>query len=330
MTPRILGPRALASCASALAASATMAHASENGASVYLLGSGGPGAAVMPPVQGVFLNNEIYTLKAEGGGSKAFPIGGGVVADLDIDLVADFATLLWVPTTDLAGGVLALGIVVPIGQATADASAVITGPRGGSRTFNTSDSDATLGDPLITAMWGWKKGNTHIQLSGIVNIPAGDYREDQLANLAFHRWAGDVSLAATWLNEEKGWDVSGKAGLTFNGENDYTQYTTGTELHLEGAVEKKFNKTFSAGLIGYHFQQLSGDHGPGAVLGPFKGEVTGVGATAAYNFVMANRPATLRLSAASEFDAVNRPEGQSLWLTLSVPIHMRLPPGAGR
>jgi hypothetical protein len=43
----------------ALAAGAHQAQASEGGASLYLLGSGGPGNAVMPPLRGVFFDNEV-------------------------------------------------------------------------------------------------------------------------------------------------------------------------------------------------------------------------------------------------------------------------------
>jgi hypothetical protein len=83
------------------------------------------------------------------------------------------------------------------------------------------------------------------------------------------------------------------------------------------------------GLQAYHFDQLSGDSGEGAVLGPCKGRVTAAGAHAAYNFkLMGKIPATLRLHATSEFDARNRPEGHSIWLDFSMPLHVSMPPGA--
>jgi hypothetical protein len=85
---------------------------------------------------------------------------------------------------------------------------------------------------------GWKRGKVHFTVSGLVNIPVGYYREDQLANLSFHRWAGDLSTAVSWHDDESGWDVSGKAGVTFNGKNDYTDYNSGNDFHVEGAVEK--------------------------------------------------------------------------------------------
>lgn len=317
-----------ATFAGALCAQA--ARASEGGASIYLLGSGGPGAAVMPPLEGVFFANTAYYYEGKGGGGRNFLVGGNLVAGLKAKILADFATALWVPTTDLAGGTLALGAALPVGDPRVNVSAVITGPLGNSFNLSRSDRQAVMGDPLLTAMLGWTNGDVHIQASTFVNVPIGQYRHDKLANLAFHRWAGDASLAATWRNETSGWDVSGKAGFTFNGENHYTDYDTGTEFHLEGSVEKILSPALSLGVQAYYFNQVSGDSGAGAKLGDFEGEVTGVGATGAYNFKIADKiPATLRLHAFHEFNAKNRLEGDSVFLDFSMPLYVKLPPGAG-
>jgi hypothetical protein len=309
----------------ALAAGAHQAQASENGASLYLLGTGGPGNAVMPPLQGVFFDNEVYYYKGGGGGGKEFPLGGKVVAGLDAKILADFATVLWVPTTNLGGVTVALGAALPFGEPDVNVDAVLTGPRGAQVSVSTSDSAFVVGDPIVTGMLGWKKGDVHYQISTMLNVPIGDYRKDELANLAFHRWAFDSSFAVSWHDPKSGWDVSGKAGLTLNGENPYTDYTTGTEMHLEAAVEKTFSPQWSAGLQGYYFKQVSADHGVGAVLGPYQGEVTGVGATAAYTFKIGHMPATLRARAFTEFNATNRMEGDSFWLGLSVPLSLKMP-----
>lgn len=309
------------------AALAAPAQASESGASVYLLGSGGPGAAEVPPIQGVFLVNTLYHYDGKAGGDRQFTVGGNLVAGLKANINADFATVIWVPTTDLAGGVLAVGAVVPLGDVAVDVSAVVTGPRGRAVSLSRSDDAFIVGDPLLTAMLGWKTGDLSVTASTLINIPIGDYRAGRLANLAFHRWAVDASLAATW--KKSGWDLSGKAGFTFNGENDFTDYDTGTEFHVEGAIEKTLSPAFSLGVQAYHFNQVSGDSGPGATLGAFKGRVTGVGVTGAYHFkIMDKIPATLRLHAITEFDARNRLEGDSVFLDFSMPLAVKMPPGA--
>ncbi len=55
--PKIAGIRLSAALATIGLLGAAPAHASESGSSFYLLGSGGPGAALLPPLQGVFFDN---------------------------------------------------------------------------------------------------------------------------------------------------------------------------------------------------------------------------------------------------------------------------------
>ncbi len=61
-----------------------------------------------------------------------------------------------------------------------------------------------------------------------------------------------------------------------------TDYTTGTELHLEGAVIQHLPSGFSFGAGGYHYRQVTGDSGSGARLGSFEGRVTAVGPVLGY------------------------------------------------
>ncbi len=311
-----------------LAAGALMAQqaqASEGGASVYLLGSGGPEAAEAPPLKGVFFANTAYYYWGSAAGGKQFPVGGNIVAGLDAKIAADFPTVLWVPSTNFAGGVLGLGAALPVGDPMANVSAVITGPLGHQFGVSASDSALIVGDPILTALLGWKSDKTSVQVSTLVNIPIGDYRDGQLANLAFHRWAVDASSALTWHDDKSGWDLSAKTGLTFNGTNPATHYKTGTELHVEASVEKTLSPAWSAGLQGFYFQQVTGDSGSGATLGPFKGRDLGAGANVAYHFMLGKMPATLRLHGTGEFDVANRLQGAAVWLDFSVPLKLVLP-----
>jgi len=280
----------------------------------------------MPPLQGVFMNNQGYYYNGGAQGGKDFVVGGKVVAGLNAQVAADFLTVLWVPTTNTLGGAtFAVGGALPVGDPMVHVSAVVTGPGGNTISLASSDSAFVVGDPLATAALGWKTGDLHIQLSTIINIPIGDYREGALANLAFHRWAEDGSLAATWHNDKSGWDLSGKAGFTFNGTNTDTDYKTGTEFHIEGSLEKALSPQWSLGAQAYYFHQVTPDSGSGARLGAFEGEVTGVGGTAAYHLKLGKMPATLRLSGFDEFEATNRLQGYSLWLGLSVPLSLKIP-----
>jgi hypothetical protein len=301
------------------------ARADENGASVYLLGTGGPGAALLPPLPGIYIESDIYIYDGHSTSSKDLVIGGNVVADVHAALPANFNTLLWVPTTDFLGGTLAIGGVLPVAAPMIDARGVITGPLGRQLDVERHDSTLAIGDPLATAMLGWSSGNLHVAISGLANIPVGHYREGELANIAFHRWAGDVSAATSWHDPKSGWDISGKVGLTFNGRNKLTDYDSGNDFHAEAAVEKSLSPKFSIGALGYYFEQVTGDSGSGAKLGPYKGRVYGAGGTMAFNTTMGRSPASFRIKVMQEFGAENRLEGTAVMFSLSLPLSMKMP-----
>jgi hypothetical protein len=306
------------------------AHAVEGGGSLYLLGSGGPEAAVLPPLQGVYFDNMLYYYDGSAGAGKQFEVGGNVVANLRARIAADFATVAWVPTTNLGGGTLLIGGALPFGDPAVDVSAIITGPLGRQIGISRQQVALFVGDPVGTASLGWKFGDFYVAGSALLNVPIGIYHPGQLSNLAFHRWAGDTSLAVTWHEPKTGWDVSGKAGFTFNGTNPSDQYTSGSEFHIEGSIEKALSPRWAIGGQAYYYDQITGDSGSGAKLGPFEGRVVGVGGTAAYNFTVGHTPVSLRGRVMTEFNAVNRLQGTSYWLDLAFPLAMKMPAGRSR
>jgi hypothetical protein len=305
----------------------TPASATEGGASLYLLGAGGPGAAELPPVKGIFFDNTTYYLSGNAGGGREFVIGGAVVAGLKVNLPANFTTLLWVPSTDFLGATVGLAAILPIGRPDVNVDATLTGPRGNTISLSAEDRKFIVGDPVTSATLSWPIAkNTKLAFATTLNIPVGHYREGELANLAFHRGVVDNSLAITWRDPKAGWDLSGKLGITFNGTNHFTHYDSGNELHVEASVERIFSPKFSAGLQMYHLQQLTDDSGSGARLGAFKGRTTGVGPTAAVNFTLGKTQVTARVRVFQEFAVENRPKSTTAFLSLTVPLKMWLPP----
>jgi hypothetical protein len=139
--------------------------------------------------------------------------------------------------------------------------------------------------------------------------------------------AVDIYGALTWLDPASGIDLSTAAGFTFNQPNTATDYRTGTEFHLEWAASKSLTKEFSIGLVGYYYQQLSGDTGSGAVLGPFKGRVIALGGTVGYNFEVGKVPVSTRLKVYRELDVQNRMEGTAGFFTVSLPLTAGAPHG---
>ncbi len=238
---------------------------------------------------------------------------------LDANAVLDVISLLWVAEEKPMGGRFGFGLYAPVGyqRVTADVSA--SGMRIGPWTSVTNEARA-FGDPLALAFIGWQVGAFHVKLSGMVNIPVGDYSRTRIANIGLNRWAGDITASVTWLDPTSRFEISLSPGVTFNGVNPATNYKTGTEFHVEGAAMYHFTPSFSFGVAGYHYQQISADSGRGAVFGPLKGRVSAVGPNLSYNFKAGKTPVYASFRWLREFNAQNRLQGNASFLTLTVPL----------
>ncbi len=317
-------------------------RAAEEGKSVYLLGAAASMAGMTPP-PGFYFSSLSYYYDGKATGSAAvsrtlgqvgstFPSVGVLQREADLKVRARvginvFSFLYVVPET-VAGGHVGFGVLAPTGYQNVDvnlnARSSLTLPNGTilqtGRTLKTSDETLAFGDPLAVAFIGWNSGFFHWKLSGMVNIPVGSYAKADLVNMGFNRWAADVTGAMTYLNTTNGLELSLAPGITFNGENPDTRYKTGTEFHVEGAAMKHFSKSFALGVTGYHYRQITGDSGAGAVLGSFKGRVSAIGPNLTYNFQIGKVPVLTSFRFLHEFDAKNRLAGNAAIFTLTVPL----------
>ncbi|MGY2041382.1 SphA family protein [Pseudomonas pergaminensis] len=292
------------------------AHAVEGAAGVYLLGMKNPGAGILP-AEGVYYQNDIYLYRGTLGGEHELPTGGRLAAGIDATALVNLSTLLWSTPWQLGGGRVGLNVTLPIGYKKLEAQVQAQGPFGGPGVSRPRTDDiATVGDPTVGGSLAWSEGKFHWQTGLSVNVPAGDYREGRLANLAYNRWGVDTSTSGTWLDTENGRDLSASAGVTFNGRNDATRYQSGNELHLEWSATQYLSPQQSVGLIGYHYRQLTGDSGAGALLGDFKGRATALGASTSYTF-SGKRPVTVRLKYFHELSVQNRASSDSLFITFA-------------
>jgi hypothetical protein len=287
-------------------------YAAEGGASFYLLGSRGPMAGFTPP-PGVYFQNDFYIYS--GNANVNLDLGGKLVADADAKALINLSTALWVSPWQVMGGNLAFTATVPIGGPDITGR-IVPSP------LSVSDSISTFGDPVLGTFVGWHNGDFHWQTGVSVNVPVGDYHEGDIANLSFNHWAADIYASGTWLNSATGLELSAATGISFNGEDSATHYKNGTEFHFEGTIDQHFSKAFDVGLVGYYYNQLTDDSGSGVppVLGGFRGEVAAIGATAGYNFQVGKLPVSTRIKYYHEFDAKNRLEGDSVFLTVAMPL----------
>jgi hypothetical protein len=306
------------------------ARAAEGAHGVYLLGLRATGAGIMPP-PGVYFSNNLYYYEGKAAANLVFPtVGGQSIANVSAKVRLDLASLAWSTPLQIFGGNLAFSGLLPIGGPVVNAGATLTSPVLPTVTAGRNDSIFSYGDPAIGASIGWHSGHFHWTVGVTGFVPIGDYREGAIANVANHRLAADVGGAITWFDPVIGLDLSAAMGVTFNKENTATNYKTGDELHLEWAATYNLDRQFSIGVVGYYYNQLTGDSGTGAILGRFKGEVTAIGGTVGYNFKLGELPVATRLKVYREFDVRNRLEGTAGYFTLSMPLYVsHIPPRSG-
>ncbi len=310
-------------------------HAAEDSKGIYLLGTVSSMAAVVPPPGTYYAHiNLYYDADAVIPASNSIPLRelGNVTTqagvDLSVKLFASVPVLQWVAPRKVLGGSFGAGTIIPIGwqDIGIDVSVLqqLTLPDGETfqrgKSFGLDDNTFSFGDPQPFMFLGWNRGSWHWKVATLMNVPIGAYDDENLANMGFNRWAIDVHGAFTWLDPKTGFEVSSNAGFTFNAENSDTDYLTGTEFHAEFAFMRHFSKQLQFGLVGYHYQQVTGDSGAGAALGPFKGRITGLGPSLNYQFDVRSVPVSTSLRWYREFNADNRPDGDAVYLQAAFPL----------
>ncbi len=191
----------------------------------------------------------------------------------------------------------------------------------GSERLETSDSVTGFGDLYPTAQLFWNKGVHNWMTYVTGNIPVGRYDPDRLANLGLGHAAIDAGGAYTYLNAKTGWEFSATAGLTYNFENEDTDYTSGIDSHLDVGLSRFLNEKLFIGAVGYAYVQLTADEGQPDALGDFEGRTYALGPQIGYNFDVNGKTIYTNLRGYYEFDVQNRTEGASVFLTVNIPFH---------
>jgi hypothetical protein len=307
----------------------TAGRAAEFAQSTYLLGLGSSLAGVTPP-PGIYFQMDNYFYSGRIGGGRQLSFGPAVGVNVLQRTWLDVPTTLLVMPVDILGGSLGFAASAPlIGVPSVNPIIQVDFPRL-NRAPGTSITEAkfNVGDIYIQSFLGWQRGDFHWQLGAMSVAPSGSYNPESFSNVSLNRPAADLFGAFTWLDQKGGHEISAKAGVTFNGKNYVNQYRTGNEFHLEWAAMQHFSPEFAIGLVGYHYQQLSGDSGQGAKLGPFKGRVTALGGEADITFKLGELPVSTKLRVYQEFNTKNRFEGTVGILTIAVPLAVAPAPAA--
>ncbi|AYC33053.1 phenol degradation protein [Pseudomonas cavernae] len=304
----------------ALAVAVPSALADEGGVSFWLPGQFSALAAVQ--VQpGWSLPLFYYHTSADLGGSKQIPRGGRGRVAAGVDAEADllFAGPTYTFGEPLLGGQAAVTALAAVGRMAVDVDATLTGPRGNTISTGVSDSLKGSSDLYAMATLKWEHKDVHnFMVYTMGNLPVGAYDPDRLVNLGLGHASMDVGGGYTYFDKVNEFSVV--TGMTYNWENSDTDYQNGIDAHLDWSASRFISPQTHFGLVGYFYEQVTGDEGSGAVLGDFKSRVRGVGPQAGHFFAVGQELWYVSLKGYYEFDARNRAEGWNTWVSLIIPL----------
>jgi hypothetical protein len=247
-------------------------------------------------------------------------------ANVDISLKARADLAMGVVTYVFADKVLgaqaAFNLLVPYGRNRVEVDGTLTaaiGPIGFTVGGSREDAITGFGDlaPMFTLKWNEGVHNYLAYFTG--NIPVGRYDQNRLANLGIGHQALDAGGGYTYFNPQTGYEFSSVVGLTYNFENNHTNYQNGIDAHWDWGASRFVTKEWQIGLVGYAYQQLTCDSGSGDRVGCFKSRVLGIGPQIGHVFKISDGyQGYVNLKGYGEFAASHRPEGWNVWLTFAV------------
>jgi hypothetical protein len=293
------------------------AAADEAGVSFWLPGQYGSFSAE-PSSPGWSFESTFYHATAAASASASFARGGGIQAGMSSPSDLLMLTQTYTFATPVLSGQAAIGMTSVFGRNATSVSATLTGPGGRSLSGSAFDEVIGFGDLYPTATLKWNRDVHNVMVYATTGIPLGMYDPERLASLGLGHWAADAGAGYTYLNEQAKFEWTVVAGLTYNFINPATQYQSGVDAHLDWAISPYLTDRLHIGAVGYFYNQLTGDSGAGARLGDFKSRVTGIGPQIGFFLPFGGQELYLNVRGYYEFDAKNRLEGWTAYVTLSM------------
>jgi hypothetical protein len=308
-------------CALASVTQPQQAQADAGGLSFWLPGTFGSLAAT-PTMPGWAYETIYVHLDQSAGAGKNFVTSGGirgsVVAGLNAQADVLIEGVTYTSAMPVLGGQAAVSLLTAPGNLDVGINATLTGPLGNSISGSRSDNRTTLSDVFYQGTLKWNQGvnNEMVYIAG--NIPSGTYDNSRLANLSFGFPAVDFGAGYTYLDQKTGHEFSVVGGVTYSAINPDLQYQNGIDAHLDWAASQFVTKDVLVGVVGYYFQQLTADSGPGATLGAFRGMAVGVGPQVGFLFPVGDYQGYLNIKGYADVAVENRPQGWSTWVTFAI------------
>ena len=181
------------------------------------------------------------------------------------------------------------------------------------------DSVSGISDlTMIPVMLAWKNEAWQYTASLSIYAPTGEYNVGELAQLGLNYWTADPMIGAQYSNPETGFNFGINTGMTFNTENNDTNYDSGSMFHIEATIQQilPVGKGYlTLGLDAFYWQQVTDDSGAGAKF-DFKGRTMGIGPVVSYILPVDSNTLVFEAKWLPESNVEKRIKGDYLWFKL--------------
>lgn len=253
-----------------------LTYGAEHGNSTYAPGSAQHFIADFPPYPGNYLQLlSYYATSNQLNDYKGNEING---TDLDLSVFAETLRFITVWDSHLFGADIVsselIGTFVNVDNS-----------------FNTpygriSDKDNGLADVIFgPAIFQWNLGEKkNWQTVAALNfvLPIGSYSNGATLNVSNNRFAIQPVFGLRYKNES-GIDVGISPRISFNWENDDTNYKTGTEFFVDYMAGYKIGQ-WQPAIVGYYSTQFENDEQDGVKIANSKTEGFAIGPAIQYQF----------------------------------------------
>jgi len=214
----------------------------------------------------------------------------------------------------LLGGRFELEAAVPYGWLELEAG---SGPFAGQERDRFAFGDLTFA-PLS---YYWSRGRVHLNFAHRITAPIGRYSERRTVDIGRNHWSFDTALAASFVNERSGSELSASLGWLTNTRNDATRFDSGDEIHIDAMLNQWIATNFALGAHGYYVDQVSADRIGGSAVPALEGRAAGVGAAALWTPDAFDRHFAFEVRWLHDLEAQGRLEGERITFAVRYSTH---------
>lgn len=178
-------------------------------------------------------------------------------------------------------------------------------------------ADDGLGDVTfspVVLQWNLGAKNNFQTVAGLsMVLPVGSYSEGANLNISNHRFALQPTFGLKY-KKDNGFEIGASPRISFNWENQATNYKTGTELIIDYMAAYKVGQ-WKPGVAGYYYTQFQDDEQNGQTVANSKSRGFAIGPALQYQFKVG---ALLSASWQKDVMVKNKSENDNFWLSLAI------------